>query len=243
MWKIFQNRDLDLLESFQSVNDWKDVVFSRMDIKLKQYFANKVVVYFDNKMLFQQKNGLHENLMESLSLAEKDMQQISGLFPDIRAFWIPENNNSFLITLNLPNDEGLYPNGKYGFELLKNDAEPGNGKLEKLQHDSWGNLVFSSELSDFARGWINYTPSIEERTSLQVKYLIMTTNFKNKEHSLMEKIQFEENIENYPQFEELYNKILRVMPKIESTLEEEWRTSIVSGINPVIKINKKGMHK
>jgi hypothetical protein len=243
MWKIFQNRDLEILESFQSVNDWKDLVFSRMDIKLKQYFANKVVVYFDNKMLFQQKNGLHENLMESLSLAEKDMQQISGLFPDIRAFWIPDNNNSFLITLNLPHDESLYPNSKYGFELIKDDAVPGDGKLEKLQHDSWGNLVFSTELSDFSRGWINYTPSLEERTALQVKYIIMATNFKNKEYSLMEKIQFEENIEEYPQFEELYNKILRVMPKIESTLEEEWRTSIVSGINPVIKIGKKGLNK
>lgn len=243
MWKIFQSKNLEILESFHSVNDWKDLVFSRMDIKLKQYFAHKVVVYFDNKMLFQQKNGMHENLMESLSLGEKEMQQVGALFPDIRAFWIPESNNSFLITSNLPNEESLYPRGKYGFELVKDNATPGEGKLEKLQHDSWGNLVFSSELSDFARGWINYTPSLEERTVLQVKYIIMTTNFRNKDMSLMEKIQFEENVEKYPQFEELYNKILRVMPKIESSLEEEWRTSIVSGINPIIKMNKKGFNK
>lgn len=243
MWKIFQNKNLEILDSFQSVNDWKNLVFSRMDIKLKQYFAQKVVVYFDNKMLFQQKNGMHENLMESLSLAEQDMQQVSPLFPDIRAFWIPENNNSFLITFNLPSEEGLYPSGKYGFNLVKDDAVTSNDKVDKLQHESWGNLVFSSALSDFARGWINYTPSLEERTILQVKYIILNTSFKNRESSLVEKVQFEENIEQHPQFEDLYNKILRVMPKIESSLEEEWRTSIVNGINPVIKINKKGMSK
>lgn len=243
MWKIFQNNDLDILESFQSVNDWKDHVFSKMDIRLKQYFAKKVVVYFDNMMLFNQKRGMHENLMDALSVAEKDMQQIAGLFPDIRAFWIPEENNSFLITINLPNEEEYYPIGKYGFSLIKDDATPGNGKLEKLQHDSWGNLVFSSELSDFARGWINYTPGLEERTALQVKHILMIANFKNTESSLLEKIQFEDNIEKHPQFEELYTKILRVMPRIESSLEDEWRTSIINGVAPIIKINKKGMGK
>jgi hypothetical protein len=238
MWKIFQNKDLDILESFQSVDDWKDSVFVKMDIKLKKYFAEKVVVYFDNMMMFNQKSGMHENLMESLSIAEKDMQQVSGLFPDIRCFWIPENQNSFLITLNLPNEKEYYPTGKYGFELIKDDATPENGKLEKLQHTGWGNLVFSSELSEFAKGWINYTPSLEERTNLQVKYIIMNANFK-KDGTLLEKIKFEENIENYPQFEELYNKVLRIMPKIESSLEDEWRTAIVNGLNPVVKLKKK----
>jgi len=238
MWKIFQNKKEDVLESFQSVNDWKDSVFSKMDINLKQYFAEKVVVYFDNMMLFQQNRGMHENLMEALSISEKEMQQTSGLFPDIRCFWLPENKNTFLITLNLPDEQIYYPNGKYGFELIKDDAVPAGGKLERLQHDSWGNLVFSAELSDFSRGWINYTPGLVERTILQVKYIILTTNFKKNEYSLLEKIQFEENIDKYPQFEELYNKILRVMPKIESSLEEEWRSTIVQGINPIVTIRK-----
>jgi len=241
MWKIFQNNDLNILESFQSVNDWKDLVFSKMDIKVKQYFAKKVVVYFDNMMLFKQKRGMHENLLDALSNAEKDMQKISGVFPSIRAFWIPENKNSFLITTNLPDEDEFYPIGKYGFKLMIANASAIDGKLEQLQHDSWGNLVFDAELSDFSKGWINYTPDLNERASLQSKHIIMGATFKDGVYSLLEKVQFEENIESYPQFKELQEKILRVMPKIESSMEDEWRSTIVNGTTPVIKINKKSM--
>ncbi len=243
MWKIFQNNDLNLMSSFQSINDWKLYVFDKMDVKLKEYFAKKVVVYFDNNMIFNQKRGMHENLLDSLSFAEKEMQQVYDLFPSIRAFWLPEDAGSFLITLNLPQEEDLFPTKKYGFKLIKDDAVPATGQLEKLQHTSWGTLVFSPELSDFARGWIDYTPGLEERTVLQAKYIILQNHFKNGEFSLLEKIEFEEKIEEHHQFKELYEKIYKVMPKIESSLEDEWRTSIVNGMNPTIKINKKAMGK
>lgn len=238
MWKIFQAKELTVLEAFQSVSDWKALVFSKMDIRLKQYFAEKVVIHFDNMMLFQQKRGMHENLMEALSIAEKEMQNADILFQEIRCFWIPEEEQSFLITLNLPAEESFYPNGKYGFELIKDDAVPMEGRKDKLQQTSWENLVFSPDLSDFARGWINYTPALEERSKLQAKFILLNANFKKPELSLLEKIQFEEKIETHPQYNELYNKVLRIMPRIESSLEQEWRTAIVQGLNPSINMKK-----
>lgn len=238
MWKIFQNTNNTIIDTIQPINDWKITVFSQIDIEVKKYFASKLVVYFDNMMLLNQTRGMHENLLESLSIAEKDMQNSSLLFPDIYCYWLPENNNSFLITLNLPNNNLYYPINIYGFNFIKKESFIEEHKLDVLNNSSWKNLIFSLRLSEFSKGWIDYTPNLEERAYLQTKYIILNNNIL-KSGTLLENISLEENIKNYPKFEELYNKILRIMPKIESSLEDEWRSSIVSGLNTNVKLKKK----
>lgn len=240
MWKIFTNQTLTSIETFQAVNDWKSIVFQKTDFKLKKYFAEKVAVYFDNAMLLKKSQGLHDNLLEALSLAEKEIQNLYSIFPDIKCLVMPEDYNSVLITVNLPNDNTYYPKD-YGFNLFTDNAEPNATKIARLKNQSWENLIFSIEISDFARGWINHTPSLEERTELQVKHILLSKNFQNKNLTLLEKVKYEEDIKKHFQYNELYNKIIKIMPKIETTLEEEWKDSLSAGDLPVISVKKKGI--
>ena len=46
--------------------------------------------------------------------------------------------------------------------------------------------------------------------------------------TLKEKVDFEENIENHPKYNEIYQKVYRLMPKIETQLEEEWKNTLDS---------------
>jgi hypothetical protein len=241
MWKIFYNKNIDKLETRELVNSWKRYVFSKLDIKVKKYFAEKVVVDFDNKMIFQQKKGMHENLMESLAFAENNIKDYLLIFKEVRAYLIEEDNgDNFLIVSNLPNDESYYPSieNKFEFKLIEDDAIPLNGKFEKMEYLSWGTLVFNVSLSDFYRGWINFTPSLEKRTELQTKFILSNVNYKKNELSLTEKIEFEKTITENSQYDELYQKILKIMPKIESSLEQEWRVKVVSQTSDKKKIKK-----
>ena len=57
----------------------------------------------------------------------------------------------------------------------------------------------------------------------------MTTYLKsNMNLTLKEKVDFEENIENHPKYNEIYQKVYRLMPKIETQLEEEWKNTLDS---------------
>jgi hypothetical protein len=226
MWKIFYSPETIQWKSFQALEAWKEELFNTLESHIKDYFAKKVVVYFDNMMIFHQKRGLHHNLMESLSLAEKEMQEVGSLFPSVYIYVLKEDNGCALITSGLE-DKYIDTLSPYGFELVENNAHPGTDKEEKMKFLSWSTLVFDIELVNFAKGWINHTPSLDERSILQAEYILMNMHFRKNESTLLEKIEFKKNIKNHPQYEELYQKVLRVMPKIESSLEQEWRTAII----------------
>lgn len=237
MWKLFHSKD-SIDNIIVPVSEWKGNIFSILEVELKKYFAEKVTLHFDNLMLFNQKNGMHENLLAALASAESSMYTAIPLFPDITFYIIPEGNASFLATHNLPDTSSLLPKFK-SLSLYDNNVIFSEDRILKIQHNSWSTLVFSIELCDFFKGWINFTPNLEERVYLQTKHIISTTNFKKNELSLLEKIEFEEKVDSYPQFDILYQKILKVMPKLELSLEDEWRTSISSGEELIIKPIKK----
>lgn len=226
MWKIFYSNEKNHYENFQSLEAWKIEIFNILEINIRKYFAEKVVVHFDNMMLFQQKRGIHQNLLESLSNAEKEMQNSAILFQPINMHIIKEENGYALITSGL-DDKYIDTLVNYGFQLIENNANLGTNKEEKMRHIAWSTLVFDMELVNFATGWINYTPSLEERSRLQTEYILMNMDFKKVQKTLLEKILFKTGIHEQPQYEELYQKVLRVMPKIEGFLEQEWRTAVV----------------
>lgn len=226
MWKIFYNPEKNYWTNFQALEAWKEEIFQVLESEIRNYFAQKVVVYFDNMMIFHQKRGLHYNLMESLSLAEKEMQEIGSLFPPITIYVLKEDNGCALITCGL-DDRFIDTLHSYGFDLVENNANPSQDKEEKMKFFSWNTLVFDVELVNFATGWINYTPSLEARSLLQTEYILMNMQFRKNTSTLLEKVEFKENIKAHPQYEELYQKVLRIMPRIENSLEQEWRTAIV----------------
>lgn len=226
MWKIFYIESVDHAKVLNSIDTWSARVFNFYEIKLKHYFAQKVAMHFDNMMIFQQKRGLHQNLFESLSLAEKEMQNVSGVFPSITSYWIRDQDGSYLITFGLKEKE-LFPEIE-GFKILKDNTMPMEGKNEKLRNMSFSNLVFDAELVNYSQNWINFTPSLEERSVIQTEFILFNMYFRKNPSSLLEKIQFEENIKTHPQYEELYGKVLKVMPKIENSLEQEWRTTTIN---------------
>ncbi len=239
MWKIFYLKNEDKFETMNLINTWKQFVYSKMNIKVKQYFAEKLVVFFDNRMIFQQKKGMHDNLIDSLANAENNMKGFDVIFKSINLYWIAEENgDNFLIVSNLPHEEDFYPSIKngYGFELMQDDAIPMNGKIEKLKFMSWSTLVFDVSLSDFYKGWINYTPSLEKRSELQALYILCSVYYKDNNLSLTERIAYEDTIKQSDKYKELYNKILKIMPKIENSLEQEWRVNVVQ--NNTEKKNK-----
>lgn len=237
MWKLFYIKD-KISNSLDYVTEWKEDVNSQLVVELKKYFAEKVVLKFDNLMLFQQKSGMHENLMEALATAEEGMSNSVPLFPDVNFYLIPEGNSTFLASSNLPEGSSFSPKTSL-INLYDNNLNVCEEKMKKIKNNSWNTLVFSIELCDYFKGWINFTPSLEERVYLQTKHIITSTNFKKNELSLLEKIEFEDRVDSYPQFDVLYDKILKVMPRIELSLEDEWRTSIASGEEFIVKPIKK----
>lgn len=233
MWKIFYKTNKDLKESIEIIDTWKNFVFSKMDIKVKKYFAEKIVVLFDNKMIFNAKNGLHENLIESLVQVEENISSYGLIFKQIKAYMIFDEDSVFLVTKNLPDDQDFWPTKKngFGFELHADNVHLVLDKIEDLEFNSLSMMVFDVALSDFYKGWINFTPEMKKRTELQTNYILMMMNAKNNEEiSLVNQIEYEKNLKEQTKYQELYNKILKLMPKIETHLENEWRTSLTSGV-------------
>lgn len=226
MWKIFYSSESNFFDNFHALESWKEDIFTILEVEIKQYFARKVVAYFDNMMIIQQKRGAHQNLMESLSSAEKEMYSVGILYRPINMYIIKEENGCVLITSGLE-DKYISTLIPYNFHLIENDASLSEEKEEKMKHLSWSTLIFDVELVNFAKGWINYTPTTEERALLQAEEILMNNHFKKHSMSLVEKVNFKDNIKAHPQYTELYQKILRIMPKIESTLDQEWRTAII----------------
>lgn len=240
MWKIFYNKDKDFYEVMKSVESCKKEIYTIMENKVKQYFSKKVVLNFDNLMIFQHKNGIHNNLMESLSNAEKEMQNIYSLFPAINLYLIKEENGTVAILAGL-NDELNHILKKYDFELFKEDAKPMDDKEEEMKFLAWSTLIFDVDLVNYAKSWINHSPKSEKRAEIQTEYILMNMHFKKENISLLEKINFEKNIKTHPQYEELYQKISRIMPKIQSSMEQQWsdKDTQEQAENTIGKIKKK----
>lgn len=231
MWKIYKTNQLNILETFQSIEDWKHSVFNQMDMKVKQFFADKMVSHFDNRMIFQSNKSSQENLFESLSDTEKQMTNADILFKPIKFYWIPsEDDDSFVISYGLPETPSFYPEPKHNLTLYNDNPTLGNDKIYEIENKAWSTLVFDIRLCNYSKGWINYIPSIEERCLLQTKVVLMNMILKNKEDcSLLEKVEIEEKIQEHPHFQELHNKIVKAMPKLQKALTDEWRNAVVSG--------------
>lgn len=231
MWKIYKTNQLNILETFQSIEDWKHSVFNQMDMKVKQFFAEKMVSHFDNRMIFQSNKSSQENLFESLSDTEKQMTNADILFKPIKFYWIPsEDDDSFVISYGLPESSSFYPEPKHNLTLYNDHPTLGNDKIYEIENKAWSTLVFDIRLCNYSKGWINYIPSIEDRCLLQTKVVLMNMILKNKEDcSLLEKVEIEEKIQEHPHFQELHNKIVKAMPKLQKALTDEWRNAVVSG--------------
>lgn len=243
MWKNFYTKKTDLNIVFQSLEDWKTAIFNEESLSVKEYFATKVVVYFDNMMIFHQKKGLHNNLLDSLGLAEKEMSAANLVFKPINFYLIKEEIGFSLVTSGLKVTEKFLEMGeKLGFKLVDSELS-GLVNFEHLKFNSWSTLVFDFELVNFSQNWINFTPTIEERSRLQAENILYNMSFKKAELSMVEKIKFEENITKHPQYQELLDKVLKVMPKIESSLEQEWRTKIITLKDNAVKEVKESKEK
>jgi hypothetical protein len=229
MWKIFFNKEENYLTVLQEVENWKIELFNMIQNEIKQYFAKKVVTYFDNLLIFQQKQQkreVHICLLDSLSQAEKEMQDIGGLFGRIEIYLIKEDKGVDLISFGLE-DRYIDSLQKYGFLIVKNNVKVTDSKLISLKQISWNSLVFDIDLINYAINWIDWVPSLEERAKIQATYLLMTSYCKsNLNLTMKEKIEFEEKIENHPKYDEIYHKVYRLMPKIEIYLEEEWKNTV-----------------
>ena len=235
MWKNFYTKKTDLNIVIPSLEDWKKLVFEEESLKVKEYFATKVVVYFDNMMIFHQKKGLHTNLLDALGLAEKEMSAAYLLFKPINFYLIKEDSGfSLLISGFKSNDLYHDYSERINFKLINNHLD-NLVNIEDLKFNSWSSLAFDFSLVNFSQNWINYTPNLEERSRLQAEHILYNMSFKKAEVSMLEKIKFQENITEHPQYQELLDKVMKIMPKIESSLEQEWRTKIVSNKNTIKK--------
>ena len=226
MWKIFFTKKTDLNDLIPLLEELKLFLFSFEENKIKEYFATKVVVYFDNRMIFHQKKGLHSNLLESLSLAENEMKTAHNLFKQINFYLIQEEKGYTLLISGL-NKDILLDKFNESFKAIKSDFGSIDN-LEKLKYNAWSTLVFDFSLVNFSQNWINFTPDLEERSRLQAEHILFNMTFKKNNTSLLEKVNFDKNINTHPQYAELLEKVLKIMPKIESSLEQEWRTKIIN---------------
>jgi hypothetical protein len=232
MWSIFScnQTDADFFQAFKLLEAWKSDLFAIKEEEVKHYFAQKVVSYFDNMMIFHQKRGLHQNLMEALSLSEKEMANAAGVFKPIHAYWLQDDDKHLVITFGL--EKKYYDSlQRHSFSLMAEDVSPMNGRHTQMKFQALQMLVFDIDLVNFSQSWINYTPSLEQRSEIQTRFILTHTHFKKNELSMVEKINFEKNLKTHPQYEELYQKVLRIMPKIETSLEQEWRTNIITAEN------------
>lgn len=220
MWSIYIKKNT-FTETIPYVNLWKDDIFTKLKDSMLKYYASKVSTYFDNAILFQSKHNHHDLLMGALASSEVDMLNIKMLYPDVLFYVIEELDNTSIITQNLSVESSYMPNKDYGILVYDLNINLEQSKIVNLKFNSWSTLVFSPELVDYSNSWISYVPSLEERALLQAKNIITSANFKKHNLTLLEKIKFDENIENYPQFEELYLKLLKVMPKMDHQLHEE----------------------
>lgn len=222
MINLFIKENIKVEEAIFSINEWKNIVFSILEKEVKIYFSEKVIVYFDNYMLFHKERGFHNNLMEALALSSQDMYKSNGVFNRVEIKWSYEESSHFLMIYGLK-DRLHYTLENIGFKLLEKNVSLIKNQEERLEKEFWSTLVFDIELVNFSNGWINFIPEIERRCNLQTEFILLNNQFKKKDLTLLEKIDFENKLTQHPMYDKLYEKILRVMPKIEESLEYEYK--------------------
>lgn len=224
MWSIFTLNDKNTNEVIQNIEDLKCFISRLYENKVKEHFAKKMVVYFDNYMILKKDRGLHANLFEALSISEKEMKDINLIFPDIELYWFKEENeNSFMIK-NIK-EEDFDTIKSLGFEYIYKTQHL-SGNYKKLRYESLQTLLFSVELVNYSKDWIDFTPSAEERSKLQASFMFLDMKVKKENLDLYQQIELEKSLDKNPAFQSLYDKIFKVMPKIEQSLEREWKYGI-----------------
>lgn len=224
---FFKNTSIE--DAFLSIEKWKKEVFSIVELEVKKYFAEKVIVYFDNYMFFKKEMGFHNNLMEALAISTEEMMNAHGVFKDIALRWISEGNEHFLLIKGLRSkDEKTLSN--YGFSLIDKNIIVEDNKREELNLNSWFTIVFNLELVNFSKDWFKHIPELERRSHLQTEYILTNTQFNKVEMTLLEKIKFEKEIKNHNSYNVLYNKIIKVMPKMQSSLMQEYKDEIYKDV-------------
>lgn len=228
MWQIFHTPSQNISQILTSLESVKKSIFDIESIKVKEYFAKKVVASFDNLMIFFAGNGLDLNLQKALSESQEEMLGARTLFPEIRMYLIEEDVGYSLMIKNLDTSDvvlGLLETFNFKY-IGKEDANVEN--MPKFEFNALSMLVFNFSLVNYNRSWINFTPSIEERAHQQAELILLRMTFKKIENSLIERMQFLENVKKHPNYKELYTKIIRLMPKLEASLEKQFRVSSVS---------------
>lgn len=224
MWSIFTTNKNNTNDVLDNIEDLKHFLFTLYEAKIKEHFAKKMVVYFDNYMILNKERGLHFNLYEALSRSEKEMREIHKLFPDIELFLFrEENENSFMI-YNLQ-EEDFVAVENLGFDFIYKTNNL-TGDIKKLRFESMQTLLFSVALVNYAIDWIDYTPSAEERSKLQASFMFLDMKVKKENLDLYQQIMLEKSLDTNPAFNSLYEKIYKIMPRIEQSLEKEWKFGI-----------------
>ena len=231
MWKNFYTDKKDFNKIISNLGIVKENIIDLESKNVKKYFANKLVTYFDNLMLLKQKNGIHGNLLEALSIAEKDMLNIDGVFPNVYCYLIEEDSVLSVLFRNYKEDYNFIKTYFNSTDYSWNNSV----NIDELMFESWCNVMFDINQINYSVDWIEYVPSLEDRCTLQAEYILYQTTFKSGEFSLLEKIAFEKNIKNHPQYEKLIDRLIKVMPKIENYLQHEWEinNSIIQEHNQI----------
>lgn len=236
MWTIFLQKNLSTEECLLKIDTLKKEIFKLIEFELRTYFAEKIIVYFDNNMLFSQKNGIQMNLIDALMKADNDTLGLAGVFPKIELYWVKDNKDHNIVISNLED--------KYNKIIIEKDFSLVNKNaniltsIEQLEFNSLKTLIFDVNLINYGNNWIEYVPSLERRCELQTEYILMNTHLKNKNLSLVESLELEKNLKNSSSYNNLYLKIHRVMPKIVNNLEQEWQNKSQE-INKELKIRRK----
>lgn len=221
MWSIFTTNKNNANEILENIEDVKNLIFRIYEKKVKEHFAQKMVVYFDNYMILNKDKGLHVNLFEALSRSEKEMRAINSLFPDIQLYWFQEKNESSFMIKNLK-EEDFVALEKVGFDFIYKTTNL-TGDNKKLEFESMQTLLFSINLVNYAKDWIDHTPTAEERSRLQAVFMFLDMKVKKENLDLYQQIELERSLSENEAFQSLYDKIYKIMPKIEQSLEREWK--------------------
>lgn len=224
MWSIFTTNKDNINDVLDNIEDLKHFIFNLYETKIKEHFAQKMVVYFDNYMILNKERGLHVNLFEALSRSEKEMKEIHKIFPDVELYWFKEENENSFMIFNLQ-EEDFEAVENLGFDFIYKTNHL-TGDIKKLKFESMQTLLFSVALVNYAVDWIEHTPSAEERSKLQASFMFLDMKVKKENLDLYQQIMLEKSLDKNPAFISLYEKIYKLMPKIEQSLEKEWKVGI-----------------
>lgn len=224
MWTVFYNEKKTIISSIQEIEDIKNIIFKEIECEVKKYYAKKIITYFDHNMIFNQHNGGHNNLLDSLSKTQKEMYKSSFIFPRIEGY-LYEDNGLVLMINKLNEKYDIYLKNK-NYTLFKKNLMINEDNLIKLENKSWKTLIFDIELVNYVNDWLDYAPSFEERCAIQAENIIFEKINKNLEIKNIDFCVHLEELKTQPQYQDLIKKMYKIIPKIQTKLEHEWRNSI-----------------